>query len=298
LSDPENFFYESSDRLRLYARLHGSPHQARLPVVCLPGLTRNSRDFSKLSFHLTQKSQAPRQVIAFDYRGRGQSQHDADWRNYTIQTELADTLIGLAKLGIDRAFFVGTSRGGLITQVLATTRPSLIAGSVLNDIGPVIEPEGLALIRAYLSQSTWVESRAAAIAVQKRTHGSAFPALTDADWEGMADGIYRVEKGRLRPDYDPDLVQTLTINDPNQPLPQLWKEFDALAARPVLAIRGANSRLLSAATLAEMARRGSRVQIITVEGQGHAPLLHTAGLPQLVDAFLQRAEADDGFKTS
>lgn len=284
-----DLFYDSADGLRLHARLYG-PAQAALPVVCLPGLTRNGRDFHDLALHLSSRAN-PRQVIAFDYRGRGQSAYDPRWQNYTVGNELADLLVGLAVLGIRQALFVGTSRGGLITQVLATVRPELIAAAVLNDIGPVIEAEGLALIRSYLGNPVRITSLADAVATQRKVHGAAFPALTDDDWRRMVLALYREQDGRPVPDFDPALVQTLLAADPEAPLPQLWREFEALAAKPVLAIRGGNSRLLSPATLAAMQSRGEQVETITVEGQGHAPLLETGSLPEQIAAFFDRAEA-------
>lgn len=285
-----DFFYEAADGLRLHARLYGDKDGAATPVVCLPGLTRNARDFHRLAFYLSEQASPRRRIIAFDYRGRGLSAYDSNWQNYTVGTELADVLIGLGRLGINRAFFVGTSRGGLIVQVLAAIKPQLIAGAILNDIGPVVEREGLDHIRAYLSNLAAPASLQDAIGAQKTIHGHAFPALTEDDWAGMVEALYRVDNGLPVPDFDPQLVRTLTSADPDQPLPDLWKEFDALAARPVLVIRGSNSLLLSRSTLAEMARR-RQVETITVDGQGHPPLLDTGDLPRRIAAFMDRAEA-------
>lgn len=292
---PDGFadvFYDSADGLRLHARIYGNDDHGRLPVVCLAGLTRNSRDFHELALYLSAKAANPRQVIAFDYRGRGESAYDANWQNYTVGNELADVMLGLAQRGIARAFFIGTSRGGLILQVMAAIRPQLIAASVLNDIGPVIEAEGLALIRSYLNDPPRPATMDEAIALQRKIHGAAFPALSEADWKRMVAALYRDEGGRPVADFDPGLIQTLTAADPNAPLPQLWKEFDSLATRPVLAIRGANSRLLSAATLTEMQKRAPQVEAITVKGQGHAPFLETGELPERIAVFFDRVSSE------
>lgn len=283
-----DFYYTSQDGLKLHARIYGEDDR-RPPVVCLPGLTRNARDFHQLAQHLASGSS--RKIICFDYRGRGLSAYDPNWQNYNVRTEAADILTGLAALGIDEAAFIGTSRGGLIIHVLGVMQPSLIRAVVLNDIGPVIEREGLAHIRSYLQNAPRPADFAEAVAAQKAIHGEAFPALGQADWQRFVRAIYREESGKPVADYDPALINTVLAMDLAQPLPELWPQFAALSAVPMLAIRGANSRLLSAETLEEMGRRHPRFGSITVEGQGHAPLLETGELPERIAEFLHEADA-------
>ncbi|MDW6021190.1 alpha/beta hydrolase [Mesorhizobium sp. BAC0120] len=279
-------FYPAPDGLKLHARIYGTPREGTLPVVCLPGLTRNARDFHELALILS----AGRQVIAFDYRGRGQSDYDPDWRNYQVGIEAADIVAGLASLGLDRAAFIGTSRGGLIMHVLAVIKPALLAAAVLNDVGPVLEMEGLIHIRAYLEQAAQPRDYAEAVAVQRSIHGAAFTALRDADWEHMVDSIYRRMNGEFVPDFDPKLVNVLGNFDPRKPLPELWPQFEKLAGVPLLAIRGSNSKLLSSETLAAMARRHPDCRTVTVEGQGHAPFLETGDVPSVIQEFIAAAE--------
>lgn len=288
-ADFRDFFYTSADDFKLHARIYGKRRE-RLPVVCLSGLTRNARDFHRLALFLSREAPRRRQVIAFDYRGRGQSAYDSNWQNYTVGTELADILLGLSVMEVDQALFVGTSRGGLIVQVMAALKPDLIAAAVLNDIGPVIERHGLDAIRGYLDNPAKLTSVSDAIESQKKIHGHAFPCLADEDWAAMVDALYRIENGLPVADFDPNLTRTLTSADPNQPLPELWKEFDSLAKKPVLAIRGSNSLLLSESTFSAMATRGKTVETITVEGQGHAPFLETGELPRRIGDFFDRAE--------
>lgn len=286
-----DFFYASADGLRLHARVYGEA-DGRWPVVCLPGLTRNARDFHPLALHLSRHAPAPRRVVAFDYRGRGESQHDPDSGHYAVPVEAADVLAGLEALGIGAAAFIGTSRGGLIAHVLTALRPDVPRAVVLNDIGPAIEPEGLRHICDYLgSGRPQALTRAEALGAQKAAHGADFPALGEADWETMVDAIYRGGADGLVPDFDPALTATLAGIDFSQPLPTLWPQFEALAAVPVLAIRGQNSRLLSERTLAEMARRHPALQTVTVAGQGHPPLLESGDLPWTIAAFIDAAEA-------
>lgn len=285
-----DFYYEAQDGLRLHARLYG-PDNGRLPVVCLPGLTRNARDFHELALRLAVGPQNPRRIMCFDYRGRGLSDYDPNWKNYNIGVEAADIVAGMAALGITQAAFIGTSRGGLIIHVLEAMQPSLIRAVVLNDIGPVIEPSGLAHIRSYLANAPRPVDITEAVALQKAIHGDAFPALTEADWQRFVHAIYREESGKPVADYDPALINTELAMDLTQPLPDLWPQFAALTAVPMLAIRGANSRLLSVETLEEMRKRHPCFQAITVEGQGHAPILETGALPEEIAAFLKRAES-------
>lgn len=282
----EDVFYTAPDGLRLHARSYGSPTGGSAPVVCLPGLSRNVRDFHELALGLC----SDRQVVSFDYRGRGQSQYDPDWRNYQVATEAADIVAGLLALGIEDGVFVGTSRGGLIIHVLAAMRPSLLRGVVLNDVGPVLEAEGLAHIRAYLGKSPMPATFAEAVAIQRSAHGADFPALADLDWERMVRAIYRDDHGTPVADFDPALPNVMQALNLDEPLPDLWPQFELLRSVPLLAIRGANSRLLSPATLAEMASRHPDCSTVLVEGQGHAPMLETGSLPDVVRDFVARAE--------
>ena len=285
-----DFFYASKDGLRLHARVYGDDTPGRLPVVCLPGLTRNARDFHALAAFLSRHPEAPRKVIVFDYRGRGGSAYDPEWKNYAVGVEAGDILDGLSALGIPEAAFIGTSRGGLIVHVLAALRPETLKVVVLNDIGPVVEAAGLAHIRAYLTEAKAPATFAEAIRLQQAVHAAAFPALTDEDWTRMTAAIYRDEAGRPVADYDQALVNTVTGLDLDQPLPALWEPFGALGAVPLLVLRGENSRLLSVETVEEMQRRHPSMQAITVAGQGHPPLLETGELPRRIFDFLRNAD--------
>lgn len=282
-----DFYYTVPDGLKLHARIYGEENAGTLPVVCLPGLTRNVRDFHQLALHLAAGDGGRRKVVSFDYRGRGLSDYDPDWKRYDVGVEAADIIAGLDALGIGKAAFIGASRGGLILHVLAAVRPELLKAVILNDIGPVLEPEGLALIKSYLgAPSSRPQSYEEVALVQQAVHGAAFPALDAADWLDMAHAIYREIGGRLRPDFDPALLNGLAALDLSQPIPNLWPQFDAMASLPVMVIRGSNSLLLSAGTVAEMQRRHPSLAAITAEGQGHAPILHKGEVAQEISAFI------------
>ena len=285
-----DFDYTSTDGLRLHASVYGARHRrAGLPVVCLPGLTRNARDFHDLALHFSRHEAAPRMVVCFDYRGRGRSDYDSDWRRYDVLVETSDIVSGLTALDIEHAGFIGTSRGGLIIHVLAAMRPGALKAVVLNDVGPVVDGEGLAKIRTYLERAPRPKNWTEAIEIQKLANGEAFPALEDADWERVARAVYVEKNGRLVADFDPKLIKTVTSVDLSQPLPQLWPQFMGLTNVPLLLFRGENSTLLSADTVEQMNALHPQMKAVTVKGQGHAPLLETGDLPEQIERFLNRS---------
>lgn len=280
-------FVTSSDGLKLHARLYGQPVSGRLPVLCLPGLSRNAGDFDVVARVLA----AERQVVALDYRGRGLSDRDPNWQNYALPVELNDLLAVTTVLGLERGVFLGTSRGGLLTMLTTAARPTLIAGAILNDIGPVIDGAGLARIKSYLGRLPGPANWDEAVTLLKTISQSRFPALTDEDWRRQAGSIWMERDGRLDAAFDPALAKTLEAVNFDQPLPTLWPQFDGLGAVPVMVIRGANSDILSEGTVAAMAARRPDLDILTVPGQGHAPLLNDAPSIARIQAFVRRCDA-------
>lgn len=266
-------FASAADGLRLYARDYGPELGDALPVVCLPGLARTSEDFHDLAEALGADAASPRRVLALDYRGRGRSEWDKDWRNYDVKVELNDTLQVLTVAGIDKAIFVGTSRGGLIAMALSAVRPTLLRGAVLNDVGPVIDGKGLIRIRGYVGKLPQPRTMEEAGTLLKQMSDAQFPRFTHEQWVKMARGTWREEDGRLLLNYDPNLMKTLEAIDLEMPLPDLWPLFGGLAPFPVLAIRGGNSDLLTGETLKSMQDRHPRLTAVTVPDQGHAPIL-------------------------
>jgi len=266
-------FLSAQDGLRLHVRAHGARTNRALPVVCLPGLARTTADFDTLALALSSDRERPRRVLGLDYRGRGKSDYDRKAANYNLQVELADVLSVLTALGIGRAAFVGTSRGGILTMLLAVARPTAIAGCVLNDIGPVIDLEGLMRIKSYVGKLPQLASFPAAADALRRRFANQFPKWNDDDWLAFARATFKEAGGRLVPDYDPKLATILEAIGPAQPLPTLWKEFDALGRVPVMVIRGANSDILSQATVEVMRKRRRALEVVEVPDEGHAPRL-------------------------
>ncbi len=273
-----------ADGLKLHLRDYEGAASSLLPVVCLPGLSRTTADFAVLAEALADGD--GRRVLVIDSRGRGLSDRDPDPRNYNPAIESGDVLTVLAAMGVGEAIFVGTSRGGIITMLLAP-HPELIRGAVLNDIGPVLERAGLERIRSYVGKLPQPKSWTEAVAVLKRVAGRDFTALADADWLHYARLTFREEDGRFEPVYDPALMHNVGAMDLDD-IPTLWPQFEALGAVPVLVVRGENSDLLSVATAAEMRRRHPDCTLLTVPGQGHAPFLTDAPTIAAIRDFVAR----------
>jgi pimeloyl-ACP methyl ester carboxylesterase len=270
---PKDYFVTSQDGLRLHVREWGTRRCAALPVVCLPGLARTTADFEILARALAAGGKPGRRVLALDSRGRGQSDYDPNPANYTLAVELGDVLAVLTAMGVGRAILVGTSRGGILTMLLGSIRPTSIAGCVLNDIGPVIELTGLMRIKGYVGKLPEPPSFQAAAENLARLFGKQFPKLTGPDWLAFAHRTFKQVEGRIVPDHDPRLATVLKEVDVERPIPPLWKAFDSLAAIPMLVVRGTNSDILSSATVAAMRERRSQLAVLELPDQGHAPLL-------------------------
>ncbi len=294
-SDPASIFLSAPDGLRLHVRSYGRASQPALPVVCLPGLARTAADFELLAAALAHDGARPRRVIALDYRGRGQSEYDKDPANYTFHTELADVLAVIAALDCTPAIFVGTSRGGILAMILAALRPTAIAGVVLNDIGPVIEPKGLMRIKAYVGRLPQPRSFEEAAEILRRLFDAQFPKLGPEDWLKAAHRTFKQdEDGRLVPTYDVRLAKTMEGVAFDKPLPALWKEFDVLANLPLMVIRGENSDVLTAATVETMRARHAKMVTVDVPDQGHAPLLAEADVIARIASFAGGCDAAGG----
>jgi len=284
-------FVSAPDGLRLHVREHGAATASGVPVVCLPGLTRTTADFDDLALALT-RSKPSRRVIALDSRGRGRSAYDPNSKNYTPAVELRDLLEVMKVINIPRAVFVGSSRGGILTMLLAAINLEMIAGAVLHDIGPVIESQGVARIKSYVGKLRQPQSLQDGAKILRNLFGMQFPKLTAAQWLGAAERTWNVQAGRLVQSYDPALAESLADFNVEHPLPPLWNEFDALACVPVLAIRGANSDILSAATIREMRGRHAGLEVLEVADQGHVPFLDTPDLINHIAAFIGRCETE------
>lgn len=271
--EPISRFIRAADGLRLHyfdypARADGE--RGLLPVVCLPGLARSADDFDRIAKALQADG---RRVLALDYRGRGRSDWDQDWRRYDFDVEQDDIAAQLSDAGVEQAVFIGTSRGGLHTMRIAARRPDVVGGAVLNDIGPKIEHAGLLRIKRYVGKLPPIPSMREAIALMRMTAGVDFSGVSAKEWEDYARLTFVEKDGKVLLRYDPQLSHTLDDVKPDVAPAEHWDDFDALSHVPILAIRGANSDIFSTEVFDEMARRAPRLERVVVDGQGHAPLL-------------------------
>lgn len=271
--------YGAQDGLRLYYRDYGDPQSSGTPVLCLTGLTRNSHDYHKLATRLC----TARRVICPDYRGRGRSAYDPDWRNYHPRTYVGDVLQLLVAANLHRVIVVGTSLGGLIAMALAVARPAALAGVVLNDVGPVIDRTGLDRIKLYIGRDHPQDDWAGAVAFVKQTL-LGLGERSDADWRRIAEGTFREgADGKLHVDWDVALARPL---ERMAVIPDLWPLFRALRPIPTLAFRGALSDLLTVDTFDRMQREHPALRQVTVAGVGHTPTLDEPEARHALDAFL------------
>jgi len=285
----EEIYFTARDGLRLYGRCYpGDRDKRKRPLLCLPGLTRNSRDFHDLAMALSQHPETSRTVYAVDYRGRGHSQFDPNWKNYSVPVEMFDVLDFMTLLGLESPAIIGTSRGGLIAMLMAAVQPTAIGPVILNDIGPVIEHDGLVRISGYVGRVPLPISWADAARMMRDLNHRHFPDIPDSEWEEVARQWYNERKGRPAPGYDTKLGKALSVL--YRPLPPLWPQFEALKHVPILVVRGENSDVLAEQTVDEMRRRHPALTTITVANQGHAPLLKDNPTIEAIRHFLVQTD--------
>ncbi len=283
-------FFRSADGLQLHVREYDPGPNRNLPVVCLPGLARTSADFHALALTLSRDPKSPRRVISLDYRGRGKSDYDSDWKKYDIRVELGDLQHVLTATGVHEAVFVGTSRGGLLTMGLTAARPTAIRGAVLNDIGPVIEAKGLLRIRGYVGKLPVPKDFAEGAGILRNLFDAQFPAFGEREWLDYARATWKETPEGLRTDYDPALMRGLAELDLEAKLPTLWPYFEGLRHVPVLSLRGALSDILADETVAEMEKRHPMFERHVVPDQGHAPILGAPDLLRRISRFVARCD--------
>jgi pimeloyl-ACP methyl ester carboxylesterase len=276
----------SDDGLRLVARDYaGSGGPARLPVICIHGLTRNASDFDEFAPIVAGLG---RRVLALDVRGRGQSARDPDPNNYNPQVYAGDVAKWMADLGIARAVFVGTSMGGLITMALAARNIDLVAAAVLNDIGPVISDKGLARIAGYTGKSVRLSSWRDAAGHVRDINACAFPDYPEAEWDKWARRAFELDgEGRLAPRYDPNIAIALQTGKLRPTSLSGRMAFRRLTReRQTLLVRGALSDLLEARQAEWMRRAAPAMHYVEVPDVGHAPMLTEPAALNAIAAFL------------
>jgi pimeloyl-ACP methyl ester carboxylesterase len=272
-------FHHSPDGMRLHYRDYPGPSGARLTVICIPGLTRNARDFEDIGPHLADRYR----VICADLRGRGLSAYAPDPMTYVPATYVRDIIALMDSAGLMRVAVIGTSLGGIISMLLASVVPHRLLGVVINDVGPELDPAGLARIGGYVGRSkpagTWAEAAAAIEAID----GAIFPDYRGDDWARMARRRFaEMPDGSLKPDYDLNIAKPFAAAKATD----LWPFFGSFRMMPVLAIRGANSDLLSPDVFDRIQAAVPNLQRVTVPNRGHAPHLDEPVARAAIDRFL------------
>ena len=282
MADYADYYYDSEDGLRLYARDY--PHPApRATILCMHGLTRNSADFEGIAGHLAPNYR----LLVVDQRGRGLSAWDGDPANYQPAVYVRDMFRLLDSLQLYKVVLMGTSMGGLMSMIMSAMQPERLAAVIMNDIGPVVHSAGLARIKGYVGQTAPVRSWEEASERAKDINGHAFPDYTDADWLRFARALYREDDdGTPVLAFDPAISTPMLESTDDAVPPDLWPAFDALAAIPTLVIRGELSDILAPDCVAEMRRRKPDLQVAEIPRRGHAPTLDEPECIAAIDRFL------------
>lgn len=273
--------FTAQDGLSLYYRDYGDPLSQRRPLLCLGGLARNSKDFHRFAERLA----GSRRVVCPDYRGRGRSDYDPDWRNYRPETYVGDLFHLMAAAHLHKVVVLGLSMGGLLAMGLSVLAPSQIAAVILDDVGPEVSDAGVERIRAYVGRDHPQPDLASAVAECKRLFPNLGP-TDEAAWRRFAEATFREgDDGLLHVDWDISLAKALSHNSHD-----LWVYYRALRPFPALAFRGALSDVLSAETFARMAEVKPDLVAVTVPGVGHVPLLENPMVEQAIDGFLAQID--------
>ncbi|MCM2563894.1 alpha/beta hydrolase [Lutimaribacter sp. EGI FJ00015] len=271
--------FTTSDGLRLHYEDEGTG----LPLLCLPGLTRNARDFDFVAPHLGHA-----RLIRMDYRGRGQSEW-ADPATYTVPQEARDALELLDHLGIEKAAVLGTSRGGIIAMMLAATAHDRLLGVALNDIGPVVEPAGLDAIMDYLGREPGFDDFDQMARARQQATAATFPDVPLARWRQEVTHTHVETPKGLRINYDPNLRRAVEAAAAKG-TPDLWPLFEAIAPLPAAVIHGVNSDILSTATVDEMARRHPGLVVARVPNRAHIPFLDEKPALEALQAWIAKMQ--------
>lgn len=282
--DGKGHYYKSDDGLKLYAKIYDGSG-SKDTILCMHGLTRNSSDFDIVAEHLCDRYR----VISVDQRGRGNSEWDSDVSQYNPAIYVQDMLTLLDGLGIDKVALIGTSMGGLMSMMMGAMVPQRILGMVINDIGPVIETEGLERIKNYIGNSSTFDSWQQIADNSKELHGVAFPNYTNDDWLRMAERTGRMgDDGIIRMNYDQAIAEAIRDSEEAAIPPDLWPLFDMLAGKELLTIRGEISDILGSGVLADMVKRHEGMETHIVAGEGHAPMMEDPATLASIDLWAKR----------
>lgn len=283
----EHGYWESEDGLKLHYRDYPGASD-RMPVVCIPGLTRNARDFANLPALLAERpDHEPRRMVMVDLRGRGDSEYAKDSSTYNAKTYMADIIRFMDGQDMSKAVFFGTSLGGIVTMLLARKHGDRVGGALLNDIGPELDPAGLRRIGDYVGQGRSFETWAHAARDLAGTSHDIFPDFELQDWIDFAKKVYRMNNsGRIKLDYDMKISEP--FNSQGDGSKALWEALAAMKDIPTLIVRGELSDLFGEATASKMLGMLSHGELAIVPRAGHAPTLEEPAALDAIAAMLQR----------
>jgi len=278
-------YFTNPDGLQQYYRDYDVAPAGAPTVLCLPGLTRNSRDFEEIAAHLAPTCR----VICAEMRGRGNSDWDPDPARYRPDVYVSDTMALLKHLGTDRVIILGTSLGGMMAFIIAMMHPGTIIGAVINDIGPEVDPKGIARIKAYVGKGTPPTTWAEAYTAIKSSAATVYPKFSDEEWRWFTHKLFADKVGVPIIQYDPAISKTFDAeNAEAAPPPDFWPIFQAFYSIPTVVLRGGLSDLLSAETLEKMAKVHPDLVPVTVPDRGHTPLLNEPECITAIDALIKK----------
>lgn len=288
----EDIYFTGYDGIRLYGR-HYHGDRSKRPLICLSDITQNSRTFEPLAQALSSEKFGRRPIFTLDYRGRGQSEADPNWKNYTPLIEMADFVNFMSLKRIHQPTILASGWGGVIAMMLATLHRTMLGPVILNDTGPKLETNGLIRLHAFIGRLPLPTSWRKAAELLKDLYGTSFTDLTEEDWMRLAYQNFNENDGKPAPSYDPSLQKALMMLDVTKGAPIMWEQFMAMSHVPVLAIRGENTEVLSKETFEEMYNRHPNCQMFTVANEGHPPLLDDDLSIERIRLFLERCDLQD-----
>ena len=290
MSEYNDFWYSSSDGLRLYARDYSSAlnkNKKAKTILCMHGLTRNSADFEDICRVLADRYR----LIVVDQRGRGLSEYDPDSTNYNLLVYVQDMFLLLNRLGLSSVILMGTSMGGMMAMIMAAIKPEMVQAIIINDIGPEIAKQGLDRLKKYVGKSVHITNWDEAAKQTAAINGIAFPEANDQFWLKFAKRLYRIDnKGCPVLAYDPAIADPLTNNDKTSDdksvAPNLWSVYEQILDKPILLICGELSDILDAECVLKMQQKKADIEILEIPNVGHAPLLSEADVEPAIVNFL------------
>jgi len=278
----EDFWCESHDGLKLYARDYGNSAPLAT-IVCIPGLTRNSADFAPLCERLAKHYR----VIAVDLRGRGKSDYDSEPNNYFPGVYATDMMTLLDALSLESVILLGTSLGGLVSMLMTAMHPERITAVMMNDIGPEANPKGIDRIKAYVCAPSCVSNWDDAVSRTRSSLAEEYPDFQTSDWENFTNNLYRESASGVPVlSYDPAIAQPLLRSEDNAVPPDLWPIFKQMSDTPLLVLRGEHSDILMPESVTKMQQNHPNMLFAEIPLRGHTPLLSEKESLQAIDLLL------------